>query len=149
MKAATFAIDDIEVEATPTEINRMQTLSLTEDLNKLTGVVASQDELEIMKSVTIDVDDINALLNDAPMLSESKNITFDSLKVRDEMKVDTLVLDEKVVEGTAAELNRMQTLSSTGDLNKLTGVLASQEELEKMVNISASTDDLNMLTSPS
>ena len=81
------------------------------------------------------------------MLGASKNITFDSLKVRDETKIDNLVVDKIAVKATSAEINRMQTVSLTEDLNKLTGVLASQEELKKMVNIT-STDDLNMLTSP-
>ena len=52
-----------------------------------------------MKGALVDVDDINALANDTRS-DGSKNIAFDSLKVRDELKIDRLYMDEIAVEAT-------------------------------------------------
>ncbi len=157
-----LVIDDVTVEASATDLNKLVNLTSTiAELDLLRNLQASMQELNILKGALINVDDLNMLrgvgsssandVGNRVIVSDSeKKVTLEKLEVLGNLDIlkDKLVIDNVTVEASAADLNKVINLTSTvAELNLLRDLKASVQELNTLHNMTSSTDDLNLLAS--
>ena len=142
------------------ELDRLEgLLSTTEEMNKLNNLTSTVDELNILDGATLSTSDLNLLTglydsnrtNDegskAVVLKDDGSLQLDNnMVVNGNLNVDELYIGGVKLNVTALELNTLNGITAgVEELNIMDGVTASTNEINKLDGLLVSTADLNLL----